>query len=202
MSGLEANSIAGPAGPLETLWQPAIESATCALLCHPHPQYGGNLHDGVLGVAAQALDEAGVAHLRFNFRGVGASAGVFDNGTGEQDDVLAAWRWLGEQGNWSRQILVGYSFGSAMAWAARRNIHDISQLILIAPPTGAMAFAGSCDDVDCHIIVGSNDSYCDQQSLPDGAELTLIEDGDHFFSGVVQELHSAVTSALGAPEAT
>ena len=111
--------ISSPAGELEASYHNPTQAQNAALLCHPHPSYGGNMHDGVLAVTAAALESAkpagSWAHLRFNFRGVGGSSGTFDDGNGEQDDLVTAWEWLRAQNEWQSLTLIGYSFGSAMA---------------------------------------------------------------------------------------
>ena len=137
-------SIEGPAGKLEASYQVSSdqkqgEAQHAALLCHPHPSYGGSMHDGVLAVTASVLENDAPnthwAHLRFNFRGVGHSDGQFDNGLGEQADLIAAWEWLRAQQDWQSLALIGYSFGSAMAWSAHKSCAGLTKLLLIAPPT-------------------------------------------------------------------
>ncbi len=208
-------NIAGPAGQLEALWHQTsagVDNSTaavkraggncCALLCHPHPQYGGSMHDGVLAIAADVLSAQGIAHLRFNFRGVGASDGEFDHGQGESDDLCAAWQWLTDQAGpteskWNSMLLIGYSFGAATAWAARARCPNLQQLLLIAPPTQAMPFPGEADGVSTQVIVGDADSYCDHNTLPSGATAQVISGADHFFSGSAGELSEAISAALG-----
>ena len=90
--------IQGPAGPIEAmLEQPIDNGAAVAILCHPHPMYGGSMNDAVLGLVGEALAEVGVNRLRFNFRGVGESRGRFDEGRGEADDLLAVIDWAQAQ---------------------------------------------------------------------------------------------------------
>ena len=197
-------TIASPAGKLEASYHEPAQARNAALLCHPHPSYGGNMHDGVLAIAASALDELsdktpdnGWAHLRFNFRGVGASAGSYDNGQGEQDDLAAAWDWLRAKNDWTRLVLIGYSFGSAMAWSAYQRCQDVSQLLLIAPPTAAMPFADTASGNQApapHIIVGEQDDYCDRSKLPTDSQVIVLPQTDHFFSGAGDALKSAIVS--------
>jgi len=195
--------IDGPAGELEASYHNPAQAQNAALLCHPHPSYGGSMHDGVLALTTAALDsinsdKAGQAspwaHLRFNFRGVGASSGTYDNGLGEQEDLLAAWNWLRAQKHWSTLALVGYSFGSAMAWAAHQRCAGLDQLLLIAPPSAGMAFSvdGASDPVATHIIVGERDDYCDRASLPPHESLQVLPDADHFFSASSDLLSKAI----------
>ena len=210
-------TIDGPAGNLEAIYSNPEKSRHGALLCHPHPSFGGSMHDGVLGIVAQTMTSCGApdddtqatpwAHLRFNFRGVGSSAGTFDDGRGEQADLVAAWDWLTSQKDWQELTLVGYSFGAAMAWAARNSCKGLTRLILIAPPTAAMPFTendikGSEDSAfqspafSTHIVVGSDDDYCDLSNLPSVANTTIIDGGDHFFSIQANSLAKALAQVL------
>ena len=119
----------GPAGALETLLDG--DGSDLAVLCHPHPQYGGTMHDAVLDCAARALGAAGIARLRFNFRGVGRSEGRFDEGVGEVDDVLAILTHGRKMHPEARVLLVGYSFGAAMALALRPGLPDSAACSLV-----------------------------------------------------------------------
>ena len=195
--------IEGPVGQLEGLWTPSTPSTLstrtqttthCALLCHPHPQYGGSMHDSVLAIAAEALSTLGFSHLRFNFRGVGGSAGGYDKGKGERDDIIAAWQWL--QDSWDQKVLIGYSFGAATAWSAKEQCSQLDKLVLIAPPTQSMSFAGDAGPVPSQVIVGDNDSYCDLNALPTGAAVQVISGADHFFSSSSQALGDAIAGIL------
>src|SRR5580658_5250091 len=108
--------IAGPAGRIEALlWTvPVADPALVAVVCHPHPLYGGTMHNKVVFQAAKALHQNGATVLRFNFRGVGLSEGTYDRGQGEQDDVRAAIDYLSAEFP-GRPILVsGFSFGSSV----------------------------------------------------------------------------------------
>jgi len=202
--------IKGPAGELEASYHnpgyhnpPQVQNA--ALLCHPHPSYGGNMHDGVLAVTASALENAAPedswAHLRFNFRGVGNSSGTFNDGAGEQEDLIAAWDWLREQQNWQSLTLIGYSFGAAMAWSAHERCEGLTRLVLIAPPTAAMPFSpvssqAESDMVATHIIVGDRDDYCNLDALPANASSQVLPGADHFFSASTERLSTAVSKVL------
>ena len=95
----ERRTLAGPVGALEAIAEtPAgFDGRRCAVVCHPHPRYGGTMDNKVVTVTARALQEAGIATVRFNFRGVGTSAGAFDDGRGETDDALAVADWASER---------------------------------------------------------------------------------------------------------
>lgn len=172
----------------------ATASPVLAVLCHPHPQYGGSMHDAVLEQAAQCYPSS----LRFNFRGVGASTGAFDAGVGEVDDVLCAWEWARNQHDWARMVLIGYSFGAAMAWQAHSRCADVERVILIAPPTASMKFAdpvgASEHPASRHVIVGSEDDYFNPVQLPSNCQVSIIDGGDHFFSGKFDDLRQAINN--------
>src|ERR1700733_5851602 len=135
---LEHVSIAGPAGALEAIAEdPGGQGPSYGVICHPHPLYGGTMDNKVVTTVARALQETGIPTLRFNFRGVGASAGVFDQGAGETDDAetIAAWG----AARWPDRTLVvaGFSFGGYVALRlAQQRSHQQRQprfLITIAP---------------------------------------------------------------------
>ena len=116
----------GPAGRLEAiLWKPVAQGrpALAALVCHPHPLFGGTMHNKVVYQAAKSLDALGLPVLRFNFRGAGTSTGAHDRGRGEQKDVQAALDYLAEEFPDVPLLVAGFSFGSglACAWGARMS---------------------------------------------------------------------------------
>jgi alpha/beta superfamily hydrolase len=113
-----------------------------AVICHPHPQYGGDMDDPVVCAVARALQEAGHATLRFNFRGVGASTGRYGGGAGEGDDLRAAVRFLIERSGASRVTLAGYSFGAMIALQVGPDVPQVDQLIAVAPPLSFFGLDG------------------------------------------------------------
>ena len=189
-------------GSLEGRLDIGARSDGCALLlCHPHPQYGGNMDDGVLETVADALASRAAATLRFNFRGVGASTGRYDGGRGEVDDVETAARYLIELDAARPLWLAGYSFGSAMAWAALRSLAP-ARVILIAPPIGAMGYpARPTLAARVDVIAGDADDFVDRDALrtwvDDAAPQIVLHEvagADHFFSGRHAELARAAAS--------
>src|SRR5690242_18175405 len=113
--------IQGPAGPLEALLDEPAEIAVvthCAVICHPHPLFGGTMTNKVAHILARACNDLGAPTLRFNFRGVGKSAGIHDDGRGETDDALAALRCAAERWREAQLWLLGFSYGAAMALRA------------------------------------------------------------------------------------
>ncbi len=209
-------NITGPAGALEACLTTPTSAADAgiAVLCHPHPQFGGSMHDAVLQTLETVLLDAGWACLRFNFRGVGASRGQFDQGIGEQEDVQAVLTAVragseleavlsGEQLE-HPPLLCGYSFGAAMAWQAQlAKPRLLRALWLIAPPLTAMNLPIGDPSATLHLFTGTRDSYCQPadagkwaEALPAKAQLHVIDGADHFFSGQHQALASAASQAL------
>ena len=195
---MESTFIQGPAGRIEAVVDDTA-SDVWAVLCHPHPLYGGSLFDGVLAIAQAEFKSVGGASIRFNFRGVGSSDGEYDEGKGEVDDALAVLDWLNEAKAPAKTVLAGYSFGSMVALRAAA-LRDLDQLVLIAPPT-SMLGPVELPDVATSIIAGSDDPYVEAaalERLSDSATLTVIPGGDHFFGSVANELASALSSAFRA----
>src|SRR5271169_4937311 len=129
----ERVSIEGQAGPLEAIVKdPGAEGPSYAVVCHPHPLFGGTMENKVVTTVARALQEVGIPTLRFNFRGVGASAGTFDQGAGETDDADAVASWGAQRWPGRRLVLGGFSFGGYVALRlAQRRV--LQHLITVAP---------------------------------------------------------------------
>jgi uncharacterized protein len=197
----------GPAGRLEAiLWTPlgAARRPLAAVVCHPHPLFGGTLHNKVVYQTAKALDALGIPVLRFNFRGAGLSAGVHDRGRGEQDDVRAALDFLATEFPSVPQLLAGFSFG---AWVGLRvGCEDarVSHLIGLGIPVNSTDFSFL---PQCHkpklFLHGSNDEHgaIDKVTalVPTFAgnnQLTVVEGVDHFFAGKLDQLGRAINAWL------
>ncbi len=192
--------IDGPSGALEAQFTAAQATSLkgVAVLCHPHPQYGGSMHDAVLGCCEDILLQQGISCLRFNFRGVGASAGTFDNGQGEVDDVLAAVAWARQESQDQPLWLVGYSFGAAMVWQTLQRAAP-ARTILIAPPVGVMSFADPGDSTgEVFALAGDQDQFVDAQQFASwhGVDSRLIAGADHFFSGTFAELQQHLATVI------
>jgi uncharacterized protein len=177
------------------------------VLCHPHPLYGGDMDNPVVIRAAEVLQAAGYAALRFNFRGVGASTGSHDKGEGEREDVRAAVATLAGHVPPGRPVgVIGYSFG---AWTAARAMRPgDAPLGLIAPPLGMFDFDLLAPPVGRVLVVaGTRDTYCPIEALhrlaqATGAEERIIEGADHFFFGKLYPLGEAIGAwVAGAPPA-
>ena len=193
--------IQGPTGWLEARHDVApIEKTVTAVLCHPHPQYGGSMHDAVLETAAQECLQRGANCLRFNFRGVGGSEGRYDGAGGEVDDLEAIVAWAREEYPRDKLWLVGYSFGANVVWQAlARESCAAARALLIAPPVGMMAFSdGETHTDQIQAIAGSADDFVDQQAFAawQGVDTHVLEGADHFFGGAHGQLGELIGALL------
>lgn len=161
------------------------------ILCHPHPQYGGDMHNPVISAAADAAAQEGVSTLRFNFRGVGESEGSYGEGIGEQEDVKAAIDYLSSKHKNPDfpLVLLGYSFGAMVGLPVAAKDGRIKGMVAIAPPLELYDF-GFLNDLKKEklIIAGSQDLYCPTrlleewyQHLEEPKSLTIVQGADHFF---------------------
>jgi alpha/beta superfamily hydrolase len=190
----------GPTGRLETRYSEA-ESATgiSAVLCHPHPQFGGSMDDMVLGALEPALLSSGISSLRFNFRGVGGSEGAYSDGVGEIEDVVAATTWVRDRSAGERLILVGYSFGGAVALSAQELLAP-ECMILVAPAVG-MFGQQQPPTVPTLVILAENDQFVNADSTKDWfgdtkTQVEQISDTDHFFFGHHDQITEIVSEFL------
>lgn len=195
--------VPGPAGPIEAHLAEGDAARASIVLCHPHPQYGGNMHDDVLAIIAQIAARRSIVPLRFNFRGVGNSAGSYDRGVGEVDDLLAVLDWLRREHQPEKLLLGGYSFGSHVVWQALDRCGELARVLLVAPPVGSMSYpvvSGLETPVD--VIYGDADAFVAAADLEPWAtampavRLTAIAGADHFFGSTSGALAEAVERAL------
>ena len=162
-----------------------------AVITHPHPLMGGDMHNNVVATAARAAVASGFSSWRFNFRGVGRSQGTFDEGNGETADLAAII-------DYSRaRILIGYSFG---AWIVSRYLHSGADLpaILIAPPT-AMFDHPDLRQKDIHVISGANDQFCRIDCLDSifpADAIEIINGCDHFWCSHETSLYQYLETLL------
>jgi alpha/beta superfamily hydrolase len=210
VSSIRSLFLNGPAGRLEALLNGGAENAThAAVVAHPHPLFGGTLHNKVVFHTMKALNSFGFPVLRFNFRGTGLSEGDHDHGNGEVDDVRAALDWLDAEYHLP-MVFAGFSFGAAVG--LRAACPDARVKALIAAGTPVVPVAGGSEEPrvysyeflrDCAkpklFISGARDQYGPRAkletlvaSVPEPKKLVLIEAGDHFFEGRLRELREAM----------
>jgi uncharacterized protein len=195
----------GPAGQLEALLNSGAENAThAALVCHPHPVFGGTMHNKVVFHAMKALNSFGFPALRFNFRGTGLSHGEHDHGHGEVDDVHAALNWLDREFQLPL-IFAGFSFGAAVGLNAACADDRVKALIGLGTPVAPVdersyefSFLRSCDKPKL-FVSGSRDQFGPRakleqlvNSLHEPKKLVIIESADHFFEGRLREMREAI----------
>ena len=193
--------IDGPVGNLEIECSDNRGQDTMAILCHPHPSYGGNMDDPVLTEARACCEKLRIPHVRFNFRGVGASEGRHDSSdaeyNGEVEDLKAVLSWTRTEFRAERVIGIGYSFGSFIINRGDQlNLFDKS--VLIAPPNISMSFIFDNPERPCDIVYGEKDTYVDPRKFHSQAELRVktVKDGNHFFYGSYWDLSAQIMSSL------
>jgi uncharacterized protein len=197
--------IPGPVGLLEArLDLPAGAPRAVAVFGHPHPQYGGTMHTKALYQAAKATTRIGVAALRFNFRGVGLSAGAFDEGPGEKDDFEAAVRFAQQRFPGLPIWAAGMSFGAWVALTVGATHPAVQVLLAIAPPVGRYPFDEIAGTKPTFIIHGEEDEVASVKlvrklygELAEPKELVVIEGADHVFDGMTSLVADAVEDLLG-----
>jgi uncharacterized protein len=198
--------LAGPAGRLEALlWTaPAGGPAFVAVVCHPHPLYGGTMHNKVVFQAAKRLHDFGVPVLRFNFRGAGLSEGVHDKGRGEQEDVRAAIDYLAEEFPGRPILVAGFSFGSSVGLRVGCVDTRVAELIGLGLPANVADFTFLQECAKPKLIVqGGNDQYGTREkiealfsTLAEPKRLVIVEGAEHFFTGQLDEAGAAITAWL------
>jgi alpha/beta superfamily hydrolase len=197
----------GPVGRLEAiLWTPNHPRVPhlAAVVCHPHPLFGGTMHNKVAYQAAKSLDALGIPVLRFNFRGAGLSAGVHDKGRGEQGDVHAAIDFLATEFPHTPLLLGGFSFGSWVGLWMGCADPRVTDLIGLGVPVNDSDFTylSACAKPKL-FVSGSDDEYGAPEKveelvamLPGENRFVLIDDADHFFTGHLALLDRAITQWL------
>lgn len=197
--------IPGPSGPLEArLDLPAGPPRAVAVCGHPHPLHGGTMHTKGLYQTAKGLTRVGVAALRFNFRGVGLSAGSFDAGPGERDDFRAALDFAEQRFPGLPLWAAGMSFGSWIAATVGATDPRVSLVLLVAPAVDRWDFAElKSSPKPTFIIHGEDDELIAAKdvrafyaALPEPKELTWIEHANHLFEGKTSLVGDAVEELL------
>jgi alpha/beta superfamily hydrolase len=204
MPQLQHLEISAPHGHLEGLLRlPEREGPAqmAAVVCHPHPLFGGTMHNKTVFRIGQALNQVGMPVLRFNFRGVGLSTGSYDEGRGEQDDVRAALEYLQAQFPQMPLCVAGFSFG---AWTGLRvGCADarVEQLVGVGVPTALLSanYLAGCA-IPKLVVQGELDQYGPQsellpwfEAIAEPKHLEIVPDADHFFTDHLDELAQAIT---------
>jgi uncharacterized protein len=200
----------GPVGKLEAvLWTPhGAPPTVAAVVCHPHPLFGGTMHNKVVFQAAKAMDSLGIAVLRFNFRGAGLSEGTHDRGRGELDDVRTALNFLAGEFPEASLVLAGFSFGCWVGLRVGCEEARVTRLIAIGAPVNSSDFSYLLQCAKPKLFVhGSNDEHGAiakvrelVKSLPGESELIVVDGVDHFFAGKIEQLGSAIRGWLQTAE--
>ena len=204
----------GPAGPLEALlWTSPVANPTlAALVCHPHPLFGGTMHNKVVFRVAKTLHRRGVPVLRFNFRGAGLSAGVHDKGRGEAGDVRAALDFLAKEFPGQPILLAGFSFGAWVGLRVGCADERVRELVGLGIPVNdsSLSYLETCAKPKL-ILQGSRDQFGSRArvealvaEMPEPKRAVFIESGDHFFTGHLPEMAAALDAWLAErhPELT
>ncbi len=173
-----------------------------AIICHPHPLYGGDMHNNVVQAARQTFADLGWATLRFNFRGAGTSGGHPAQGKEDASDLIAVSEFLRARSP-GRIDFASYSYG---AWATMEAIRmglSLDSLILISPPLDFISFEGlRLPEAPTLVTVGNQDNFCSLESLknwfPDqpDAKLEVFPSVDHFYWGAERELSAKIEAFL------
>lgn len=212
MSRVTTGTLPGPAGPLEYVLNEPEESGEvrrAALLCHPHPLFGGTMHTRIVFHMNRTLNEMGMPVLRFNFRGVGRSGGEHDQGRGEMDDALAALAFLRERYP-VPVVLGGFSFGSAVVLdlLASRGLPEVERAIIAGVPMvrrpmpaplqwkGPKLFVSGTED-EFGSVAAIRDYY---NRLEEPKRLLLFEGADHFLTGRMDEFRTTLAANLDFEE--
>jgi alpha/beta superfamily hydrolase len=201
---LKPLTIEGPVGPLEALVEgPEHEVAHVAVVCHPHPLHGGTMTNKVVHMLAKSFIAQGAVAVRFNYRGVGASAGKYDEGIGETDDALAVIDWARQQWPHATLWLGGFSFGGAVAIRAAGQ-RPVERLVTVAPAVDRVSVDAQPLPQNPWLLVhGDRDELVDAaavvrwaQGLQHPPQIALLPGVDHFFHGRLNDLREAVVQWL------
>ena len=201
--------INGPTGRLEALLNAGVpDAAYAALVAHPHPLYGGTMHNKVVYHAAKTLNSFGFPVLRFNFRGAGMSEGEHDQGRGEVDDLRAALAWLKNEFHLPL-IFAGFSFGASTGLRASCPDPDVKFLISLGTPVAAEGrvyayrFLAECSKPKL-FVSGDHDQYGPLNELKrvfnsaaEPKKFFVVPNADHFFEGQLPAMRDAIEAWVG-----
>jgi uncharacterized protein len=196
----------GPAGRLEgLLWTSRLDNpSVVAVVCHPHPLFGGTMHNKVVYQAAKTLHRRGMAVLRFDFRGVGLSEGAHDKGRGEADDVRAALDYLAAEFPSRPILLAGFSFGAWVGLRVGCEDSRVTDLVGLGIPVNDSDFSYLHDCAKPKLfLIGARDQFASRDrveklflQLPEPKKLFFVNDADHFFKDHLPEMAAALDSWL------
>lgn len=199
-------NLPGIAGRIEAF--ACVPEAKCArqgtaIICHPHPLQGGSMHNKVVTMIERSLRELGLATVIFNFRGVGASEGAFDEGRGESEDVLAIAEWIQSVRPNDALWLAGFSFGSYVAARAAPQL-PVRQMISVAPPIGRWDFNVLASPLCPWLVIqGEADEVVDPEAVyawvaaqPEPPTLVRMPDTSHFFHRRLMDLRGAIKNGV------
>ena len=209
---------------LEGIWRP-VSAARAVVVTHPHPLYGGDMHNPVVTTIADSFAQQGYATLRFNFRGTGASEGGFDDGPGERRDLEAALNWVRERIS-AQACIAGYSFGGWVAAGAASDAVALSAagaaaetagegllkkapLYLVSPPVGFISFDNlAAPPALSAVVAGTRDEFAPLTRVRALLErwqatqtLEVLEGCDHFYSGFLSQLARVLAGRIPAIKA-
>lgn len=209
--------IEGPAGRLEGLfWDPSHghspngKPPIAAVVCHPHPLFGGTMHNKVVYQVARTLDRVGVPSLRFNFRGVGLSAGKHDRGHGEREDVRAALDYIAAEFPGVPLMVAGFSFGCWVGLRVGCEDSRVTELVGVGPPVGDSDFSYlAASDKPRIFILGEHDQFGSPEQLSEliatfskdvqrDMKAVIVPGADHFFKGQLEEVDAALAAWIVA----
>jgi alpha/beta superfamily hydrolase len=181
-------------------WDPNASFRLTALVCHPHPQFGGTMHNKVVFRAAKGASKIGQPALRFNFRGVGRSQGAFADGIGERDDVRAALDYLATRFPETKTCLMGFSFGARVGLAVGAEDSRVCALVGLGLPGTASDFSYLQNVSKPKLIVqGTEDVHGRRveveaiySSMAQPKRIHWVEGADHFFTGRLQEVEEVI----------
>ena len=201
----------GPAGRIEAIIkEPAGPITRAAIVSHPHPLFGGTMHNKVVFRIARAFQDAGFAVLRFNFRGAGRSEGEHDHGLGEQADLRAAIEFIKKRYKEADVWLAGFSFGSAVMLRAAACDNRVRAFVAAGVPVSKYDFTriAQCNKPKL-FVQGSLDEFGPARdlekffaALDEPKELKIIEGADHFFEGALNELGEAVSTFIASVDSS
>jgi uncharacterized protein len=190
----------GPAGKLEALLWKVPNPTMTALVCHPHPLFGGTMHNKVVYQTAKALHKRGLPVLRFNFRGAGASEGAHDRGIGEREDVRVALDYLAAEFPAKPILLAGFSFGSVVGLRVGCADDPVVELIGLGLPVNDsdLTYLRECTKPKL-ILQGGYDQFGSRdkieaffETLPEPKRLVIVNGADHFFTGQLDKVTAEI----------